>query len=117
MLLAQNWKIIRSASRYPEDNDKYDELAKTFHRIVRTGLNRRIRIRKSVGTSLMAAERVGVQLPRARCSDFHQKTDDLAREAVNCNAMLDGGQVYQPIKRLHYFSHRKALGDAVANDL
>jgi len=35
-----------------------------------------------------AAERVGVQLPRARCTGLHQKTNDLAREAVNCNARL-----------------------------
>jgi hypothetical protein len=34
------------------------------------------------------AERIGVQLPRARCSGFYQKTTDLAREAVNCNAGL-----------------------------
>ena len=35
-----------------------------------------------------AAQRVGVQLPRARSSGFYQKTGDLAREAVNCNALL-----------------------------
>ena len=33
-----------------------------------------------------AAQRIGVQLPQARCSGIYQKTGDLAREAVNCNA-------------------------------
>jgi hypothetical protein len=27
-------------------------------------------------------------LPRARCVGFYQKTSDLAREAVNCNAVF-----------------------------
>ena len=46
-----------------------------------------------------AAQRIGVQLPRARCSGFHQKTGDLAREAVNCNAWLAG-------RLLRYFALR-----------
>jgi hypothetical protein len=37
----------------------------------------------------MAAERVGIQLLRARRSRA-TKSNDLAREAVNCNAVLDG---------------------------
>jgi hypothetical protein len=37
-----------------------------------------------------AAQRVGIQLPRARCTGSRQKTNDLAREAVNCNAGLGG---------------------------
>ena len=37
-----------------------------------------------------AAQRIGVQLPQARCTSFYQKTHDLAREAVNCNAVLGG---------------------------
>jgi len=39
----------------------------------------------------MAAERIGIQLPRARCMGSRQKPNDLAREAVCCNAVLDGG--------------------------
>src|SRR6266542_3819984 len=38
-----------------------------------------------------AAQRIGIQLPRARCTRRIQKRYDLAREAVNCNAVLDGG--------------------------
>jgi hypothetical protein len=34
-----------------------------------------------------AAERVGIQLPRARWV-MPSKTNDLAREAVSCNAVL-----------------------------
>ncbi len=41
-----------------------------------------------VGDIWDTAERLGVQLPPARCSDFYQKMGDLAREAVNCNAGL-----------------------------
>jgi hypothetical protein len=37
-----------------------------------------------------AAQRVGIQLPRARWSK-PSKSNDLAREAVSCNAGLDGG--------------------------
>ena len=37
---------------------------------------------------MVAAQRFGVQLPRARCIGRVQKTHDLAREAVNCNAGL-----------------------------
>lgn len=37
-----------------------------------------------------ATQRLGVQLPRARCASFYQKTGDRAREAVNCNAWLAG---------------------------
>ena len=36
-----------------------------------------------------AAERLGIQLPRARWRSL-QKPDDLAREVVNCNAVSDG---------------------------
>jgi hypothetical protein len=39
---------------------------------------------------MKAAERVGIQLPRARCTERVQKRHDLAREAVNCNAVLGG---------------------------
>src|SRR6266508_719812 len=43
----------------------------------------------SSGTSVMAgAQRFGIQLPRARCTRRVQKPHDLAREAVNCNAVL-----------------------------
>jgi hypothetical protein len=35
-----------------------------------------------------AAQRLGVQLPRARCTRFFQNTNDLARAAVNCNGEL-----------------------------
>jgi hypothetical protein len=35
-----------------------------------------------------AAQRVGIQLPRARCTGSRQNTNDLAREAVSCNAVL-----------------------------
>ena len=42
------------------------------------------------GVRLSPAQRVGVQLPRARCTRSHQKNYDLAREAVNCNAVLGG---------------------------
>lgn len=34
---------------------------------------------------LAAAERPGVQLPRARCTAYLQNANDLAREAVSCN--------------------------------
>jgi hypothetical protein len=37
---------------------------------------------------LRRAQRLGVQLPRARCSGFSQKTGDLAREAVGWNGWL-----------------------------
>ena len=37
------------------------------------------------------AQRVGIQLPRARCKKRVQKAYDLAREAVSCNAVLAGG--------------------------
>jgi hypothetical protein len=37
---------------------------------------------------LDAAERFGIQLPRARCTQSCQKPNDLAREAVNCNAVF-----------------------------
>jgi hypothetical protein len=37
---------------------------------------------------LKAAERYGIQLPRARCLGFCQKTSNLAREAVNCNVVF-----------------------------
>src|SRR5690349_8449067 len=33
----------------------------------------------------LAAQRLALQLPRARCTRCFQKTNDLAREAVNCN--------------------------------
>ena len=36
---------------------------------------------------LRRAQRFGVQLPRAQAQAF-LKNDDLAREAVNCNAVL-----------------------------
>jgi len=36
----------------------------------------------------MAAERAAHQPPRARRIGSHQNADDLAREAVNCNAVL-----------------------------
>ena len=39
-------------------------------------------------SEIVTAQRVGVQLPQARCSGFYQKTGDLAREAVNCNALF-----------------------------
>jgi hypothetical protein len=38
-----------------------------------------------------AAERLGVQLPRACRPCFYQKTGDLAREAVNWNTKPFGG--------------------------
>ncbi|MBK9940585.1 MAG: hypothetical protein IPP13_03045 [Kouleothrix sp.] len=38
---------------------------------------------------MAATQRVGIQLPRARWESF-QNTNDLAREAVSCNAGLDG---------------------------
>jgi len=37
----------------------------------------------------VAAQRLGIQLPRARLV-AHSKSNDLAREAVNCNAVLGG---------------------------
>jgi hypothetical protein len=37
----------------------------------------------------LPAQRFGIQLPRAR-RQKPSKKDDLAREAVNCNAGLDG---------------------------
>jgi len=39
---------------------------------------------------IVRAERVGIQLPRARCIESHSKPNDLAREAVSCNAGLGG---------------------------
>src|SRR6266545_7528254 len=35
-----------------------------------------------------AAQRPGVQLPRARCTRRLQKSNDLAREAVSCNTVF-----------------------------
>jgi len=40
---------------------------------------------------MVAAERVGIQVPRARCIGSRQKSHDLAREAVSWNAVLGGG--------------------------
>src|SRR4051812_23770923 len=48
-----------------------------------------LRLRKSTG--LKAAQRVGIQLPQARWERL-QKADDLAREAVGCNAGLGGNR-------------------------
>jgi hypothetical protein len=42
---------------------------------------------------IWAAQRLGVQLLRARCAGFSQKTGDRAREAVNCNAVLAGNSL------------------------
>jgi hypothetical protein len=39
---------------------------------------------------MLAAERIGIQLPRARRTGSPQNSHDLAREAVNCNAVLGG---------------------------
>jgi len=36
----------------------------------------------------LAAQRVGIQLPRARRTERLQKADDLVREAVGCNGGL-----------------------------
>jgi hypothetical protein len=36
----------------------------------------------------VAAQRLGIQLPRVRRTGSPQKRNDLAREAVSCNAML-----------------------------
>jgi len=38
---------------------------------------------------MAAAQRIGIQLPRARWQK-PPKTNDLGREAVSCNAGLDG---------------------------
>jgi hypothetical protein len=43
-------------------------------------------------TLMSPAQRVGVQLPRARCIGSPQKSCDLAREAVNCNAVFGGSR-------------------------
>jgi len=40
------------------------------------------------GERWAAAERVAVQLPRARWRYSHQKRHDLAREAVGCNGVF-----------------------------
>jgi len=37
---------------------------------------------------MIAAQRLAVQLPRARCRGTVQNTNDLAREAVNCNGLF-----------------------------
>ena len=52
-----------------------------------------------VAVSLRAPQRVGIQLSRARCTELHQKANDLAREAVNCNAGLGGQQLEICLKR------------------
>jgi hypothetical protein len=49
--------------------------------------------REYIGSSLAGmlmspVQRSGIQLPRARCIRSPQKSDDLAREAVSCNAGL-----------------------------
>ena len=41
---------------------------------------------------MVAAERIAVQLPRARRRAVLQKRPDLAREAVNCNGLFGGWQ-------------------------
>ena len=40
-----------------------------------------------------AAQRLGIQVPRARSMGSRQNSRDLAREAVGCNAVLDGALV------------------------
>src|SRR6266540_554575 len=45
-------------------------------------------VRERDSVPLDAAQRLGIQLPRARCTRRLQKRHDLAREAVNCNAVL-----------------------------
>ncbi len=52
--------------------------------------NARMATRSLLPRRLRATQRLGVQLTRARCSGFYQKTGGLAREAVNCNALLAG---------------------------
>jgi len=37
---------------------------------------------------IKAAQRIGIQLPQARDTGSCQKANDLAREAVSCNAVL-----------------------------
>jgi hypothetical protein len=39
---------------------------------------------------MASVQRIGIQLPRARRTGRLQNSSDLAREAVNCNAGLDG---------------------------
>jgi hypothetical protein len=41
---------------------------------------------------LVPAQRAAVQLPRARSRSAFQNTNDLAREAVNCNGLFGGGR-------------------------
>jgi predicted SnoaL-like aldol condensation-catalyzing enzyme len=45
---------------------------------------------RPITISGMVLYRIGVQLPRARCTERLQKRPDLAREAVSCNAGLGG---------------------------
>jgi hypothetical protein len=40
---------------------------------------------------MVAAQRLGVQLPRARSIACFQKTNDLAREALSWNGLFGGG--------------------------
>jgi hypothetical protein len=43
---------------------------------------------------LKRAERIAVQLPRARRTRQLQKLNDLAREAVSCNGLFGGSRCY-----------------------
>jgi len=45
-----------------------------------------------------ATERCGIQVPRARCTRSPQNSHDLAREAVNCNAVLGAARWLSPFK-------------------
>ncbi|HZI85300.1 MAG TPA: hypothetical protein VFD48_00590 [Pyrinomonadaceae bacterium] len=46
-----------------------------------------------VSRDLIAAQRPGVQLRRARCTERLQK-GTISREAVNCNALFGGSAVF-----------------------
>ncbi len=54
-----------------------------------------------VQVSMAAAERYGIQLPRARWRK-PQEPNDLAREAVSCNAGLDGSADIGPEVRISF---------------
>jgi len=56
-----------------------------------------------------------IQLPRARCIGSHQKTNDLAREAVSRKCLVFGGQVSRLSR--HYNSSPDFIDEFVQQEM
>jgi hypothetical protein len=66
--------------------------------------------------SLIAAvQRYGIQLPRARCKGKPENSNDLAREAVSCNAVLAAGYNGMVLDRRMLSPRRAAKAARIAS--